>query len=547
MKKITESELKNLAGRLRKQIYEAPIDPDLVQIEPSKPENAFNSKENIIPGIPYTMGDLVFDLGITGASLTIGVFGGPPGEAAAIAVNATRIQRMVSLLRKAWSMLGVSVQGQEAVDAIRTTVKACANNIQWTVVFSTLVSSIKETYKKVVNEDQLAKLSLLEAKIKLQEANPLTVGGEVLDTVRQVTKKAKPDVEVLPKIKSKRSPRPKTTATNVNQLAPELKAEITAAMQAGQLTPEQIQNVIRPMMDNLLMIQGQQLRTEFAQIMMQNPAMAQWSKANPSLYQQLMAGLAEKDTRTILEKIYIFSKMAPKIIWAGLQTVGAVAFGIPLIYIIFHLSKLGFSVDDGIRWVSIKGDKAIQDFIKPETPPPVTTVPDGVPEGAKYEKQTGDLPYKPGTEAMSGSTKVYWHVNPTKTYGWWDDEPPAAVQENKSITVTDQMAYLKNILTEKPVTDPVIINPTKVVDPPKVTVDPTKVVDPPKVTVDPTKVVDPPKVTVDPTKVVDPPKVTVDPTPAGTLLYDAPAGVKDGNYTVKGQKVTVKLGKVYTR
>ena len=544
MKKITESELKNLAGRLRKQIYEAPIDPDLVQIEPSKPENAFNSKENIIPGIPYTMGDLVFDLGITGASLTIGVFGGPPGEAAAIAVNATRIQRMVSLLRKAWSMLGVSVQGQEAVDAIRTTVKACANNIQWTVVFSTLVSSIKETYKKVVSEDQLAKLSLLEAKIKLQEANPLTIGGEVLDTVRQVTKKAKPDVEVLPKIKSKRSPRPKTTATNVNQLAPELKAEITAAMQAGQLTPEQIQNVIRPMMDNLLMTQGQQLRTEFAQIMMQNPAIAQWSKANPSLSQQVLAGLAEKDSQTILEKVYIGSMTAPKIIWAMFKAYAVVAFSIPAALGIYWLSKLGFSLTDVLKWASKNGDKAIQDLIKPETPTPtVTQVPEGVPEGAKYEKQNGDLPYKPGTEALSGSTKVYWHVNPTKTYGWWDDEPPAAVQENKSITVTDQMAYLKNILTEKPVTTPVNIKP----EPVKVETPPVKVEPPTKVETPPVKVETPPvKVETPPVKVETPP-VKVEPTPAGTLLYDAPAGVKDGNYTVKGQKVTVKLGKVYTR
>jgi len=55
--------------------------------------------QDIIPGVPYTLWDLVVDGGITAGGMAIGSLGGPAGEAAVIAANAGRIKKLITIAK----------------------------------------------------------------------------------------------------------------------------------------------------------------------------------------------------------------------------------------------------------------------------------------------------------------------------------------------------------------------------------------------------------------------------------------------------------------
>ena len=61
--------------------------------------------EDVVPGIPYSLSDLVLDLGITTVAMTVGALGGPPGEMAAVAANASRIKKIITVLRAAGKII----------------------------------------------------------------------------------------------------------------------------------------------------------------------------------------------------------------------------------------------------------------------------------------------------------------------------------------------------------------------------------------------------------------------------------------------------------
>jgi hypothetical protein len=56
--------------------------------------------DEIHPPIPYTYFDIAVDLGLVGIGVVAGAFGGPAGEVAAIAANATRIQKIGKVIGK---------------------------------------------------------------------------------------------------------------------------------------------------------------------------------------------------------------------------------------------------------------------------------------------------------------------------------------------------------------------------------------------------------------------------------------------------------------
>ena len=73
-----------------------------VSVERTSPkEGMFGYKwdADIIPGVPYTLRDAVIDAGIAAGSMAIGAIGGPPGEMAALAANAGRIKKLISVVK----------------------------------------------------------------------------------------------------------------------------------------------------------------------------------------------------------------------------------------------------------------------------------------------------------------------------------------------------------------------------------------------------------------------------------------------------------------
>ena len=108
-------------------------------------EDVFNSKENIIPGVPYTMGDLAFDAGIIVVSTVAGAFGGPAGEAAAMAANASKVKRIASLLRagvKKLNLMDYQKTGSMLKylgDVVKSLPIGIPTTITGSVVFNTMI------------------------------------------------------------------------------------------------------------------------------------------------------------------------------------------------------------------------------------------------------------------------------------------------------------------------------------------------------------------------------------------------------------------------
>lgn len=119
--------------------------------KPEPPQDVFNSKENIISGIPYTLTDLAIDLGIIGVSAIAGAVGGPAGEAAALAANASRLKRLASLIRAGINKLGL-MGGYErtgsVVKYIKDVVKSLPANILLTatgsIIFNTMIGVLEK-------------------------------------------------------------------------------------------------------------------------------------------------------------------------------------------------------------------------------------------------------------------------------------------------------------------------------------------------------------------------------------------------------------------
>jgi hypothetical protein len=117
--------------------------------------------ERITPSIPYSRLELAIDLGIVGVGMLAGAFAGPPGEVAALAANATRIQKIARGIEKVVAFMGADAKrsGAQLVAPIREWVKATGGLVINTMSWHTLSDLIGDALKKF-DEDNLSHVSL---------------------------------------------------------------------------------------------------------------------------------------------------------------------------------------------------------------------------------------------------------------------------------------------------------------------------------------------------------------------------------------------------
>lgn len=122
--------------------------------------------QEIIPGIPYTFRDVGLDMGFIAAGVIVGAFGGPPGEAAAAAANATKIMRVVKILRALWSKVNpietIAKAGVPWAEFFKKICHAMRTSATWSVATNTLFNlladlginvNLRDAWDRVVNED----------------------------------------------------------------------------------------------------------------------------------------------------------------------------------------------------------------------------------------------------------------------------------------------------------------------------------------------------------------------------------------------------------
>jgi len=107
--------------------------------------------DRIFEDIPYTKFDIALDLGFIGAGVVAGAFGGPAGEAVAIAANATRIQRVASIMKFAFSKLKyinpiekLAAAGLSTKAFMREVALATAQSMVWSVTVNTIFNIMKK-------------------------------------------------------------------------------------------------------------------------------------------------------------------------------------------------------------------------------------------------------------------------------------------------------------------------------------------------------------------------------------------------------------------
>jgi len=111
--------------------------------------------ERITPSIPYSRLELAIYLGVVAAGAVAGAVGGPAGEAAALAANATRIQRIAKFISKALSFVGADIerQGAKLIPPIRSWVKAFAKTALTTGAIHTLVDLLNDALRSLDEKD----------------------------------------------------------------------------------------------------------------------------------------------------------------------------------------------------------------------------------------------------------------------------------------------------------------------------------------------------------------------------------------------------------
>ena len=107
--------------------------------------------ERIIPELPYSRLELAIDLGVVGAGVVAGAIGGPAGEGAALAANATRIQKIAKIISKVLSVVGADVRrnGAKLVPPIKEWIKSFGSTAITTMAIHTLVDLINDAIKRL--------------------------------------------------------------------------------------------------------------------------------------------------------------------------------------------------------------------------------------------------------------------------------------------------------------------------------------------------------------------------------------------------------------
>jgi hypothetical protein len=123
--------------------------------------------DRIFEDIPYTKFDIAMDLGFIGAGVVAGAFGGPAGEVAAIAANATRIQRVASIMKFAFSKLKyinpiekLSAAGLSTRAFMREVAYATGQSMLWSVTINTIFNILKKHGINVSIPDALDKYGI---------------------------------------------------------------------------------------------------------------------------------------------------------------------------------------------------------------------------------------------------------------------------------------------------------------------------------------------------------------------------------------------------
>ena len=107
--------------------------------------------ERIIPEIPYSRLELAIDLGVVGAGAVAGAIGGPAGEGAALAANATRVERLARIISKGLSLVGADVKrsGAKLIPPIREWLKAFGRTAITTTAIHTLVDLLNDAVRNL--------------------------------------------------------------------------------------------------------------------------------------------------------------------------------------------------------------------------------------------------------------------------------------------------------------------------------------------------------------------------------------------------------------
>lgn len=126
--------------------------------------------DRIFEDIPYTKFDIALDLGFIGAGVVAGAFGGPAGEAVAIAANATRIQRVASIMKFAFSKLKyinpiekLAAAGLSTRAFMREVAYATGQSMLWSVTVNTIFNILKKHGINVSIPDALDKYGITGA------------------------------------------------------------------------------------------------------------------------------------------------------------------------------------------------------------------------------------------------------------------------------------------------------------------------------------------------------------------------------------------------
>jgi hypothetical protein len=110
--------------------------------------------ERIFPALPYSRFELAVDLGVVGMGAVAGAFGGPPGEAAALAANATRIERIAKIITKVLSYIGADVKKVSGLlPTIKEWVKSLGKTALTTTAFHTLIDLIDDALRSLDEKD----------------------------------------------------------------------------------------------------------------------------------------------------------------------------------------------------------------------------------------------------------------------------------------------------------------------------------------------------------------------------------------------------------
>jgi hypothetical protein len=122
--------------------------------------------EEIIQGIPYSPLDVAMDLGFVGIGVAIGAFAGPAGPPIALAANATRVVRIVNLLRAVWSKIIKIINPIEKITAAGLTTKQFLKNVviaggasmTWSIAVNTIINMLTKAGTSVNITDKIKKM-----------------------------------------------------------------------------------------------------------------------------------------------------------------------------------------------------------------------------------------------------------------------------------------------------------------------------------------------------------------------------------------------------